>query len=105
MDSLGDDDRRPARTTRTAGIAMPLAALALLTAGALLAIAGALLAVTGRGQESFGWVAHAPLSSQALVSGGLFFLSAQTKAGFMLAGAGLLVLTFRTGYILGRRRS
>ncbi len=98
MDSLGDDDRRPARTTRPARVVVPLAGLALL-------VAGALLAVTGSGQESFGWVAYAPLSSQSFVSGGIFFLSAQTKAGLMLAGAGLLALTFWAGYIMGRRRS
>ncbi|MFF1381971.1 hypothetical protein ACFVWT_00245 [Arthrobacter sp. NPDC058288] len=98
MDSLGDDGRRPVRNTWSTRFAVPLAALVLL-------IAGAVLAATGSGKESFGWVAYAPLSSQAFVSGGIFFLSAQTKAGLVLAGIGLLALTFWSGYLLGRRRT
>jgi heme/copper-type cytochrome/quinol oxidase subunit 1 len=98
MDSLGDDDRRPARTSRIARIAVPFGALALL-------LAGSLLAITGTGQESFGWFAYAPLSSQAFLPDGIFFLSARTKAGLVLAGVGLLALTFWAGHRVGRRRS
>lgn len=98
MDISGDDDRRTARTILAARMAVPFVALAAL-------ITGVILAVTGNSAESFGWFAYAPLSSQGFVSDGVVFLSGQTRAGVILAGVGLLALTFWAGYRLGRRRS
>ncbi|MGO4192859.1 hypothetical protein AB4Y67_14445 [Arthrobacter sp. YAF17] len=92
----GDRQSGPSRATRLARVAVPLVALALILAGIVL------LSVPVQ-QESFGWFAYAPLSQQTFVPQGMLIMDREKWAGVVLTGAGLLALTFWSGFRAGRR--
>ena len=74
-------------------------------AAVLLIVAGVALMLVVAGTESFGWFAYAPLAEETLTGGGsLLLLTGLDQLGLALAGLGLLLLTFWSGYQTGRRR-
>lgn len=82
--------------------------LAAISIGAVMLIAGvALFWLTGLTAQTFGWVAHAPLSNSQLASeapGRLVLMQPGNWWGLALAVIGALAVSTTLGYALGRRR-
>lgn len=94
--STPEEHAAPKRA-RIPGWVLPLAGLAI-------ACAGMLIAWLNRNTH-IGWFAYAPLSNQTFSGNGMAFLSPGTQAGLGIAVAGLLLLAFWAGYIIGRKTS
>jgi len=73
-------------------------------AAVLLIVAGVALMLVVAGTESVGWFAYAPLAEETMTGGSLLLLTGLDQLGLALAGLGLLLLTFWSGYQTGRRR-
>ncbi|OFI37508.1 hypothetical protein BIU82_08545 [Arthrobacter sp. SW1] len=75
----------------------------LLLLGLAVVSGGLVTAQIGRSERfSFGWFAYAPLSNETFSSQSLLILGPVTKAGYLIAAVGLLVLAFWAGRRLRR---
>lgn len=93
----GSGAPRATRAGRVAGLVVAPAAAVLLVLGGVLLLAG------GAGPADFGWFAYAPLSETTL-GGGLVLVSRSMQFGALMVLAGLVLLAFWGGYLVGRRQ-
>ncbi|UXM91054.1 hypothetical protein [Paenarthrobacter sp. JL.01a] len=72
---------------------------------ALIAVIVGLIVAWNNQTTDFGFVAYAPLSDVLFLGNGVTMVSQGTQIGLTVTVLGLLVLAFRAGLAVGRRRS
>jgi heme/copper-type cytochrome/quinol oxidase subunit 1 len=83
----------------------PLAArLAVPVVAILVTILGTAMLLLARSEASFGWFAYAPISNATFTPPGLVYLGSSARIGMALCAVGLVLLSFWTGYQMGRSR-
>ncbi len=91
------------RAGRDASPALNRLHAGLLTAGIMAVAAGFVLVVTAPGPAGYGWFSYTPLSDVSFSPDGIL-LSPQATAGVAIGIAGMLLLAFCAGHVIGARR-
>ncbi|MFK0039619.1 hypothetical protein ACIQTW_07230 [Paenarthrobacter sp. NPDC090517] len=91
------EQHTPQPSRRVSAVVVPLL-------GLIAVIVGLIVAWTNQ-STSFGWFAYAPLSETVFIGNGGAMVSQGTQIGLAVTVVGLLVLAFRAGLAIGRRRS
>lgn len=81
---------------------LPRWLVALVSLGVLVGLGGALLVLLNPAEASFGWFAYAPLGDGTFPD--VFWVTPEAAAGWTGVVAGLVVLAFCAGWLVGRRR-